>query len=74
MQRVNGSKGALSPFMAGLMQILDIRANFSRHPYAEAGWERDAAAFRADWVALGRDMRAAIGELGPPPDWEGRSR
>ena len=64
MQRVNGSKGALSPFIAGLTQILDIRANFSHHRYAEAGWETDAAAFRADWVAIRRDMRAALGELG----------
>ena len=72
MERFNGSKGILSPFMSGLTQILDLRANFAGQQDAKAGWERDVAAFRADWVALGQDMTAAFGDVAPP-DWEGRS-
>lgn len=72
MQRGNETKEIRSPFMAGLTQILDLRANFARYPYAKAGWESDAAAFRADWIALGRDLQAAFGELAPP-DMEGRA-
>ena len=66
MQRGNETKGIRSPFMAGLTQILDFRANFARHPYAKTGWESDAAAFRADWIALGRDLQAAFGEKFEP--------
>ena len=66
MQRGNETKGTPSPFMAGLTQILDLRANFARYPYAKTGWESDAAAFRADWVALGRDLQAAFGEKFEP--------
>ena len=72
MQRGKETKETRSPFMAGLTQILDIRANFARHPYAKTAWESDAAAFRADWLALGRDLQAAFGELAPP-DMEGRA-
>lgn len=72
MERFNESKGILSPFMAGLTQILDLRANFAGQQDAKAGWEKDVAAFRADWVALGQDMKAAFGEVASP-DWEGRS-
>lgn len=71
MERFNGSKGILSPFMAGLTQILDLRANFAGRQDAKVGWERDVAAFRSDWVAIGRDMQAAFGEV--VQDWEGRS-
>lgn len=72
MQRGNEIKEIRSPFMAGLTQILDLRANFARYPYAKTGWESDAMAFRADWVAIGRDLQAAVGELAPP-DMEGRA-
>ena len=72
MRRGNETKEIRSPFMAGLTQILDIRANFARHPYAKIARESDAAAFRADWVALGRDLQAAFEELAPP-DTEGRA-
>ena len=72
MQRGNETKGTRSPFMAGLTQILDFRANFAHHPYAKTAWESDAMAFRADWVAIGRDLQAAFGEL-VPPDREGRA-
>ena len=66
MQRGNETKGIPSTFMAGLTQILDIRANFARHPYAKTAWESDAMAFRADWIALGRDLQAAFGEKFEP--------
>lgn len=72
MQRGKETKGTRSPFMAGLTQILDFRANFARHPYAKTTWESDVAAFRADWIALGRDLQTAFGELAPP-DMEGRA-
>lgn len=66
MQRGNETKEIRSPFMAGLTQILDIRANFAPRPYAKTTWESDAAAFRADWVAIGRDLQAAFGEKFEP--------
>ncbi len=71
MERFSGSKGILSPFMTGLTQILDWRANFAGRQDGDAGWERDVAAFRADWVAIEQDMKAAFGAAAP--DWESRS-
>lgn len=68
MQQGNETRGTPSPFMAGLTQILDLRANFVHNPYPGSDWERDVAAFRSDWLALGRDMQAAFREGAPPDD------
>lgn len=73
MQQGNETGGTLPPFMAGLTQILDLRANFVRHPYSGSDWERDVAAFRSDWLALGQDMQAAFWEGAPPDDGSHRS-
>lgn len=62
-RRINGTGQRLSPFMAGLAHIFDIRSNFRPRPKPGAGRETAAEALRSDWAAIGRDMQVALAEF-----------
>ncbi len=52
-----------SSFVEGLARIFEIRSNFRHHREPGVGWEADVKALRSDWIAIGNDMRIAIGEF-----------
>ena len=47
-------------FLEGVGRILDLGNNLQMYNYSESGQEADARALRADWRAVGDDLRRAV--------------
>lgn len=52
----------LSPFSEGLVSAFDMTGTFLTPLPRQTGFRRDAEALRADWRAVGDDLRAAMAE------------
>jgi hypothetical protein len=63
IRRIRGRERSGSSFVEGLARIFDIRSNFRSRPERGVGWEADVNALRSDWIAIGRDMQAALAEF-----------
>ena len=64
MTKLTGTKSQLSDFIDGMARIFDFTGALNRRRrYTGSGFERDAAALRSDWIAVGNDIRAAMGQF-----------
>lgn len=52
----------MSPFSEGLVSAFDMTGTFLTPLPSQTGFRRDAEALRADWSAVGDDLRAAMAE------------
>jgi hypothetical protein len=50
-------------FAEGIGRLLDFAGTLTEYNRALTGQQADEAAFRADTLALGADMRTALGQL-----------
>ena len=63
MSRKTGTKSAIADFINGMAHIFDFTGSMSRRRYKGSGFEADAAALRSDWIAVGNDIRKAMGRF-----------
>lgn len=55
-------------FLEGVGRIIDLSNSLNAHHYSLAnGAEADARAIRADWKAIGHDVRVALEQLRSEP-------
>lgn len=61
MTKLTGTKSQLSDFIDGMARIFDFTGSLNRPCYTGSGFEDDLAALRSDWIAVGNDLRSAMG-------------
>ena len=52
-------------FLEGMARIFDIGGTLNEYDFGPVGAESDAEALHSDWMAVGDDLRAAIGDYDP---------
>lgn len=50
-------------FLDGIARIFDFTGSLNTRRYRGSGFEADAAALRSDWIAVGNDIRTAMGQF-----------
>jgi hypothetical protein len=63
MAKADGFKSYAADFIDGMARIFDFTGSLDRPRYTGNGFEDDIAALRSDWIAVGNDLRAAMGHF-----------
>ena len=61
-------------FLLGVASLLDFGNTLTEYNYAVTGEQADYLAVRADWYAIGDDLKAAIRELREEVAADGKQR
>ena len=61
MPKDTGFKAHATDFIDGMARIFDFTGSLDQPRYTGNGFEDDVAALRSDWIAVGNDLRAAMG-------------
>jgi len=58
--RLSGQLYAPPSLIEGIGRLFDVAGTMSEYNYSQNGEEADYIAVKADWLAVGDDMRAAV--------------
>ena len=61
--KVTCTKARSLGFLDGVARIFDFTGSLNTRRYRGSGFEADAAALRSDWIAVGNDIRTAMGRF-----------